>query len=127
MFASFVLDTIMLLLRYILLYNICDVSKQTLNYAFRVHTAGDYPLPQVIIVMMIEIVKLMITLIRGWGTLTQYRPSIKYIFPSICYLISNMLYWNVIKIIPVSIWILILHVKIPIAALIYKVGRIMIT
>merc|ERR1712168_863024 len=108
---------------YVLLAIFCEVTKQITNYTFRVKSGGVYPLPEILIVLFIELVKLVITITRAIAkgeAINKFTPSVKFMFPSLCYLISNLIYWNVLKIVPVPIWILILHLRLPVTAFIYK-------
>jgi hypothetical protein len=42
----------------------CEVGKQLSNYSIQYFNGGHYPLPQTIIVVLVEVVKLVTTVLR---------------------------------------------------------------
>ncbi len=46
---------------------ICEVTKQTSNYSLQYVLSGAYPVPQTIIVVVNEIIKLVATILRAIG------------------------------------------------------------
>lgn len=46
---------------------VCEVTKQTTNYSLQYFNGGHYPIPQTIIVVICELVKLVATIFRAKG------------------------------------------------------------
>ncbi len=45
----------------------CEVSKQISNYSVQYYNGGKYPLPQTVIVILMELIKLVTTIFRAKG------------------------------------------------------------
>jgi len=56
-----------LTLSFVLLMISCEVSKQTSNYGIQYYNGGKYPVPQTVIVILAEIIKLVVTVVRARG------------------------------------------------------------
>lgn len=46
---------------------VCEVTKQTSNYSLQYFNGGHYPIPQTVIVVICELVKLVATIFRSKG------------------------------------------------------------
>ena len=50
----------------------CEVSKQLSNYSTQYYNGGHYPIPQTVIVAIMETIKLITTVIRSKGRLINW-------------------------------------------------------
>ena len=69
---------------------ISEVAKQISNYSIQVFNGGKYPLPQTMIVVLIELIKLVVTVIRSGCQRPSFDPvtlrhSMKFLLPSLLY------------------------------------------
>merc|ERR1712018_890620 len=72
----------------------CEVTKQISNYSLQYFSGGHYPVPQTIIVVLGELVKLVATIGRSKCTLPSFsvqslRSSLRFLLPSVLYAINN--------------------------------------
>lgn len=49
----------------------CEITKQVSNYSIKYYNDGIYPLPQTAIVVLVETIKLLVTIARAGGTCTE--------------------------------------------------------
>ena len=68
----------------------CEVGKQLANYSIQVFNGGQYPLPQTLLVVLLEVLKLAATVARsGFHTpsfhATTVKQSLKFLLPSVLY------------------------------------------
>ena len=53
----------------------CEVGKQLSNYSIQYYNGGKYPLPQTILVVLVEVIKLVTTILRYSTTDHPCGPS----------------------------------------------------
>ena len=68
----------------------CEVGKQISNYSIQVFNGGRYPLPQTILVLLVELIKLTATVVRSGCQRPNFDPvtlrhSMKFLLPSLLY------------------------------------------
>ncbi len=82
----------------IVLVNIvCEIGKHVSNYSINYYNNGTYPLPQTILVVLLEILKLSGTVLRmRCQTLSfdisSVKASFKFLLPSVIYAVNNNIY-----------------------------------
>ena len=114
----------------------CEVAKQIANYSLQYFNGGHFPIPQTIMVITIELVKLIATVIRAggqcpiskqglsWTHQTHLvRSSFRFLIPSILYAINNNIYFFGLTLVAPPIWITLLSFRIILTATIYKVNH----
>jgi len=103
----------------------CEVGKQVSNYSIQYYNGGKYPLPQTILVILVEIIKLGTTIIRMGGQIPHMdtislRHSLKFLLPSILYAINNNIYFAGLMLVPPPIWIILTSFRTVVTATLYK-------
>ena len=104
----------------------CEVVKQVSNYSIQYYNGGKYPLPQTMLVTIIEIIKLVATIVRSCCNfpsldLITLRSSLKFLLPSLLYTVNNNIYFAGLILVPPPIWIILLSFRTFITATLYKV------
>jgi len=103
----------------------CEVGKQVTNYSIQYYNGGSYPLPQTMLVIMVEIIKLFTTIIRTGCQIPSMdiitiRQSLKFLIPSIFYAVNNNIYYVGLMYVPPPIWIILCSFRTVITATLYK-------
>jgi len=103
----------------------CEVGKQISNYGIQVYNGGQYPIPQTLLVVFIELLKLLFTIIRsGFQTppmdFLTIKQSFKFLLPSLLYAVNNNLYLFGLTLVPPPIWIILGSFRTVVTASIYK-------
>ena len=75
----------------------CEIGKQISNYSINYYNGGKYPLPQTLLVVLLEILKLLVTFLRlGCRSppcdRTSIKASFKFLLPSVIYAVNNNIY-----------------------------------
>ena len=75
----------------------CEIGKQVSNYAINYYNRGTYPLPQTLLVMLSEVLKLYGTLLRMKCQTPSFdkasvKASFKYLLPGVIYAVNNNIY-----------------------------------
>ena len=104
---------------------LCEVSKQISNYSVQYHNGGKYPIPQTVIVVLMEVIKLVTTVIRAKGALPSFnssslRSSFRFLLPSVLYALNNNIYLVGLTLVPPPIWLILCSARTAITASIYK-------
>ena len=104
----------------------CEVTKQISNYSLQYFSGGHYPVPQTIIVVLGELVKLVATIGRSKCTLPSFslqslRSSLRFLLPSVLYAINNNIYYAGLTLVPPPIWLILCSIRTVVTAMIYKV------
>ena len=110
----------------------CEVTKQISNYSLQYFSGGHYPVPQTIIVVLGELVKLVATIGRSKCTLPSFsvqslRSSLRFLLPSVLYAINNNIYYAGLTLVPPPIWLILCSIRTVVTAMIYKVWKLLIT
>jgi drug/metabolite transporter (DMT)-like permease len=95
------------------------------NYSLQYFSNGQYPVPQTIIVVLIELIKLVATIIRSKCKLPSFsvqslRSSLRFLLPSILYAVNNNIYYAGLTLVPPPIWLILCSVRTVVTATIYK-------
>merc|ERR1712012_226293 len=103
----------------------CEVTKQISNYSLQYFSGGHYPVPQTIIVVLGELVKLVATIGRSKCTLPSFsvqslRSSLRFLLPSVLYAINNNIYYAGLTLVPPPIWLILCSIRTVVTASIYK-------
>jgi len=103
----------------------CEIGKQVSNYSIQYYNGGKYPLPQTILVVLLEALKLLVTVIRsGCKTpsfdSTTLRKSTKFLLPSVIYAVNNNIYMAGLILVPPPIWIILCSFRTVVTASVYK-------
>ena len=75
----------------------CEIGKQVSNYSINYYNGGSYPLPQTLLVVLLEVLKLSGTVIRMRCRTPSFdKPSVKasfkFLLPSVIYAVNNNIY-----------------------------------
>ena len=75
----------------------CEIGKQVSNYSINYYNGGKYPLPQTLLVVVLEILKLSATFLRlkcktPLCDKTSIKASFKFLLPSVIYAVNNNIY-----------------------------------
>ena len=75
----------------------CEIVKQVSNYSINYYNSGTYPLPQTLLVMLSEVLKLCGTFLCMKCRTPSFdqlsvKASFKYIIPSVIYAVNNNIY-----------------------------------
>jgi len=75
----------------------CEIGKQISNYSINYYNGGKYPLPQTLLVVMLEFLKLLATFGRLKFVTPSFdkasiRASFKFLLPSAIYAVNNNIY-----------------------------------
>jgi len=103
----------------------CEVGKQISNYSIQVFNGGRYPLPQTILVLLVELIKLTATVVRSGCQRPNFDPvtlrhSMKFLLPSLLYAINNNIYFAGLMLVPPPIWIILGSFRTVVTASLYK-------
>ena len=104
----------------------CEVGKQVCNYSIQYYNGAKYPLPQTILVILVEIIKLVTTVVRSGCQLPPLdmitlRHSFKFLLPSLLYAVNNNIYFAGLILVPPPIWIILCSFRTVVTATLYKV------
>ena len=104
----------------------CEVGKQVSSYSVQYYNGGTYPVPQTMLVLLGEIIKLFTTLARTGCAppsidFISLRQSVKFLIPSIFYAVNNNIYFIGLMYVPPPIWIILCSFRTVITATVYKV------
>ena len=74
----------------------CEIGKQVSNYSIQYYNGGRYPLPQTMLVVLLEVIKLLVTVMRAGCQRPSFdssslRKSTKFLLPSVIYAVNNNL------------------------------------
>jgi len=103
----------------------CEIGKQMSNYSIQYFNGGKYPLPQTILVVLLEALKLLTTVLRSGCKTPAFdhsslRKSFKFLLPSLIYAINNNLYLAGLLLVPPPIWIILCSFRTVVTASLYK-------
>jgi len=103
----------------------CEVTKQTSNYSLQYYNHFQFPIPQTVIVVLAELVKLVTTLIRAKCnppsfSLQSLRGSLRFLLPSVLYAMNNNIYYFGLTLVPPPIWLMLCSIRTVVTATIYK-------
>ena len=75
----------------------CEIVKQVSNYSINYYNRGTYPLPQTLLVMLSEVLKLLGTFLcmkcqTPCFDKTSMKSSLKYLVPGVIYAVNNNIY-----------------------------------
>ena len=81
----------------VLLCVFCEIGKQISNYSINYYNGGKYPIPQTILVVLLEILKLTATILRLKCKAPSFdkasiKSSFKFLLPSVIYAVNNNIY-----------------------------------
>ena len=104
----------------------CEVGKQVSSYSVQYYNGGTYPVPQTMLVLLGEIIKLSTTIARTGCDppsidFISLKQSVKFIIPSIFYAVNNNIYFIGLMYVPPPIWIILCSFRTVITATVYKV------
>ena len=127
---------------------LCEVSKQVSIYGTQYLNGGKYPVPQTSMVVMMEIMKLVATMIRSKGELcslfrqktidptdsdslavgevpsftgSSLKSSLKFLVPSLLYALNNNIYFLGLTLVAPPLWLILCSMRTAITASVYKV------
>jgi len=103
----------------------CEVGKQISNYSIQVFNGGRYPLPQTVLVLLVELIKLAATVVRSGCMRPNFDPvtlrhSMKFLLPSLLYAVNNNIYFAGLMLVPPPIWIILGSFRTVVTATLYK-------
>ncbi|XP_059091463.1 uncharacterized protein LOC131886999 isoform X2 [Tigriopus californicus] len=103
----------------------CEIAKQVSNYSIKYYNEGIYPLPQTAIVVLVEVIKLLVTIIRAKGSIpslsiTSLKSSLRFLLPGMLYALNNNIYFFGLTMVPPPIWLILCSMRTAITASIYK-------
>ena len=75
----------------------CEIGKQVSNYSINYYNGGTYPLPQTLLVVLLEVLKLSGTVLRMRCQTPSFdkssvKASFKFLLPSVIYAVNNNIY-----------------------------------
>merc|ERR1712156_1384579 len=102
-----------------------EVGKQISNYSIKEFNGGHYPLPQTMLVILVELIKLVATIIRSGCQRPSFDPvtlrhSFKFLLPSLLYAVNNNIYFYGLMLVPPPIWIILGSFRTVVTASLYK-------
>ena len=118
-----------------------EVGKQISNYSIKEFNGGHYPLPQTMLVILVELIKLGATIIRSGCQRPSFDPvtlrhSFKFLLPSllyagelkikhseltfVCLAVNNNIYFYGLMLVPPPIWIILGSFRTVVTASLYK-------
>merc|ERR1712223_1261992 len=102
-----------------------EVGKQISNYSIKEFNGGHYPLPQTMLVVLVELIKLVATIIRSGCQRPSFDPvtlrhSFKFLLPSLLYAVNNNIYFYGLMLVPPPIWIILGSFRTVVTASLYK-------
>jgi len=103
----------------------CEIGKQLSNYSIQYYNGGNYPLPQTILVVLLESLKLVATIMRSGFRIptmdsASWRKSTKFLLPSLIYAVNNNIYLAGLLLVPPPIWIILCSFRTVVTASLYK-------
>lgn len=103
----------------------CEIGKQVSNYSIQYYNGGRYPLPQTVIVLLAEIIKLVATIGRTGCQHPIFdkenlKVSLQFLLPSVLYTINNNIYYYGLTLVPPPIWLILVSIRTVITASVYK-------
>jgi len=103
----------------------CEVGKSMSNYSIQYYNGGHYPVPQTVIVVTVEVIKLVVTLVRSECRPPSFRAenlkqSLKFLLPSVLYAVNNNIYFAGLTLVTPPIWIILCSFKTVVTATLYK-------
>ena len=95
------------------------------NYSIQYYNGGKYPLPQTILVVLLEALKLVVTVMRSGCEIPSLdkdtlRKSLKFLLPSVIYAVNNNIYLAGLILVPPPIWVILCSFRTVVTASIYK-------
>ena len=95
------------------------------NYSIQYYNGGKYPLPQTILVVLLEAIKLLVTVLRSGCKIPSFdsatlRKSMKFLLPSVIYAVNNNIYLAGLILVPPPIWIILCSFRTVVTASMYK-------
>jgi len=104
---------------------LCEIGKQISNYSIQYYNGGKYPLPQTILVVLLEGMKLMVTMMRSGCQRPSFdssslRKSTKFLLPSVIYAVNNNIYLAGLILVPPPIWVILCSFRTVVTASMYK-------
>jgi len=104
----------------------CEIGKQLTNYSINYSNGGKYPLPQTVIVIILEMLKLTAAFVLLGCRLPQcdrasLYASLKFLLPSIIYVVNNNIYLAAILLVPPPIWQILCSIRAIFSVIIYKI------
>lgn len=99
-----------------------DVGKMMSSYALRYYNGGKYPVHQTLLVAMSEGSKCLVTaVLHVWVTGSpRVRPSVKFILPSVIYMLTNNIFLYALHFVTPPIWLVLVQCKVLLTLLVYK-------
>jgi drug/metabolite transporter (DMT)-like permease len=103
----------------------CEIGKQISNYSIQYYNGGRYPLPQTILVVLLEAMKLLVTVMRSGCQKPSFdssslRKSTKFLLPSVIYAVNNNIYLAGLILVPPPIWVILCSFRTVVTASMYK-------
>merc|ERR1711936_149612 len=103
----------------------CEIGKQVSNYSINYYNGGSYPLPQTLLVVLLEVLKLSGTVLRmrcrtPMLDKQSVRASFKFLLPSVIYAVNNNIYLAGLILVPPPIWIILCSFRTVVTACLYK-------
>jgi len=109
----------------VLLCVCCEIGKQISNYSINYYNGGKYPIPQTVLVVLLEILKLSATVLRLKCKPPSFdkasvKASFKFLLPSVIYAVNNNIYLAGLILVPPPIWIILCSFRTFVTTLLYK-------
>jgi len=103
----------------------CEVGKSMSNYSIQYYNGGHYPIPQTVIVVSVEAIKLVVILVRSGCRPPSFRAdnlrhSFKFLLPSVLYAVNNNIYFAGLTIVTPPIWLILCSFRTVVTATLYK-------
>lgn len=103
----------------------CEIGKNVSNFSIQYYNDGHYPLPQTLIVVIVELLKLLAIVMRSGCQFpslssSSLRGSLKYIFPSLIYAVNNNIWMYGLVLVPPPIWVLLCSFRTLVTVTVYK-------
>jgi len=103
----------------------CEIGKQVSNYSINYYNGGKYPLPQTLLVVVLEILKLSATFLRlkcktPLCDKTSIKASFKFLLPSVIYAVNNNIYLAGLILVPPPIWVILCSFRTVVTTCLYK-------
>ncbi|KAG0411553.1 hypothetical protein HPB47_011332 [Ixodes persulcatus] len=104
------------------LFITADVGKMMSSYALRYYNNGEYPVHQTLLVALSEGSKCLVTTaVHVWVTGSfRMRPSIKFILPSVIYMLTNNIFFYALHFVTPPVWLVLVQCKVVLTLLVYK-------
>lgn len=103
----------------------CEIGKQVSNYAINYYNGGTYPLPQTLLVVLLEVLKLSGTVLRMRCQTPSFdkssvKASFKFLLPSVIYAVNNNIYLAGLILVPPPIWVILCSFRTVVTTCLYK-------